>query len=110
MAMPAVQRSELGKDLRSFIQFLEKFYPNEILRVKEKVDPFFGVTSILWRLENERRFPIVIFDNIIGSTFPCVTNVHASFPRLAMAARSTSLARVQPPPRLQWGTLIGVTS
>jgi len=85
MEMPAKQRTGLGKDLRSYIQFLDEFYPNEILRVKEEVDPFFGVTAILWRLEKERRFPLVIFENIKGSKFPCVTNVHASFPRLAMA-------------------------
>ena len=85
MALPAEQRTELGKDLRSFIRFLEKFYPNEILRVKEEVDPIFEVTAMLWRLEKERRFPVVIFDNIRGSEIPCVTNVHASFPRLAMA-------------------------
>ncbi len=85
VALPAEQRTALGKDLRSFIRFLEKFYPDEILRVREEVDPIFEVTAMLWRLERERRFPVVIFDKIKGSEIPCVTNVHASFPRLAMA-------------------------
>jgi len=82
---PAEQRTELGKDLRSFIRFLEKFHPNEILHVQQEIDPVFEATALLWRLEQERRFPVVIFDKIKGSQLPCVTNVHASFPRLALA-------------------------
>jgi 2,5-furandicarboxylate decarboxylase 1 len=39
----------------------------------------------LWALENQRRYPVVVFDNIKGASMLCVTNVHASFPRLAMA-------------------------
>lgn len=85
MALPVDQKAELGQDLRSFIGFLEKYYPNEVLRVKREVDPIFEATAILWRLEKEQRFPVVIFDNIKGSEIPAVTNVHASFPRLAMA-------------------------
>jgi UbiD family decarboxylase len=83
--LPPEQKAELGKDLQSFIRFLEKHYPNEILRVKQEVDPIFEAMAILWRLENERRYPLVVFDNVKGAELPAVTNVHASFPRLAMA-------------------------
>jgi 2,5-furandicarboxylate decarboxylase 1 len=83
--LPAEQQAELGTDLQSYIAFLEKNYPDEVLRVTKEVDPRFEATAILWRLEKERRFPLVIFENIKGSSIPCVTNVHASFPRLAMA-------------------------
>jgi 2,5-furandicarboxylate decarboxylase 1 len=83
--LPEEQRKELGKDLQSFLRFLETYHPNEVLRVKREVDPIFEATAILWRLEKERRFPLVVFDHIKGSELPCVTNVHASFPRLAMA-------------------------
>lgn len=78
-------RGELGRDLQGFIRFLEDNHPNEVLRVQRDVDPIYEATAILWRLERERRFPVVIFENIKGSEIPCVTNVHASFPRLAMA-------------------------
>lgn len=83
--LPADQKQELGKDLQGYINFLEKYYPDEVLRVSREVDPVFEATAILWRLEQERRYPVVIFENIKGSDLPCVTNVHASFPRLAMA-------------------------
>ena len=53
MLAPAEQRTELGKDLRSFIRFLEKFHPNEILHVQQEIDPVFEATALLWRLEQE---------------------------------------------------------
>ena len=75
----------LGRSLHEFIDFLDEHHPGEVLRVKAEVDPVFEVTAALWRLEDERRFPLVIFENVKGSKIPCVTNVHASFPRLALA-------------------------
>lgn len=75
----------LGKSLHDFIDFLGKYHPDEVLRVTEEVDPIFEVTAALWRLEKEQRYPLVIFENVKGSSIPCVTNVHASFPRLALA-------------------------
>jgi 2,5-furandicarboxylate decarboxylase 1 len=83
--LSADQKAELGQDLQSYIAFLEKHYPDEVLRVSKEVDPIFEVTSVLWALENQRRYPLVIFENVKGSDIPCVTNVHASFPRLAAA-------------------------
>ena len=85
MALSVETRAATGQDLQSFIQYLEENHPDEVLRVTREVDPIFEVTAILWRLENERRFPLVIFENVKGSDLPVVTNVHASFPRLAMA-------------------------
>jgi 2,5-furandicarboxylate decarboxylase 1 len=87
MATQARHHSQdvLGRSLHEFIDFLDKYHPEEVVRVKEEVDPVFEVTAALWRLERERRFPLVIFENVKGSSIPCVTNVHASFPRLALA-------------------------
>ncbi len=83
--MAVTTKAATKQDLQSFLRYLEENYPDEVLRVSREVDPIFEATAILWRLENERRFPTVIFENIKGSSIPCVTNVHASFPRLAMA-------------------------
>jgi 2,5-furandicarboxylate decarboxylase 1 len=79
------QRTRLGRDLRGFLEFLEAEYPDDVLRLERQVDPVHEATAILWRLERERRWPVVVFEHIEGSRIPCVTNVHASFPRLAMA-------------------------
>src|SRR6188472_716107 len=85
MALAAERKTATGQDLQSFLRFLEEHYPDEVIHVDKEIDPVFEATAALWRLENERRFAAVVFDNIKGSQIPCVTNVHASFPRLAMA-------------------------
>ncbi len=75
----------MPKDLRSFLTFLEENYPEHIYHVKQEVDPVFEVTALLAKLEREKRFPVVIFDNVRGSTIPVITNMHADFHRLAMS-------------------------
>jgi 2,5-furandicarboxylate decarboxylase 1 len=74
-----------GRDLRSYLRFLEEQYPDQIYHVTREVDPHFEVTALLAKLEQQRRFPVVVFDRVKGSSMPVVTNVHASFQRLAMA-------------------------
>ncbi len=85
MALSAERVKEMGTDLGSFVAYLEKYHPDEVLHVSREVDPIFEATALLWRLENDHKFPTVIFDNIKGGNMPVVTNLHASFPRLATA-------------------------
>ncbi len=72
-------------DLRGFIQQLEEKFPHEVIRIKKEVDPKFGVTGIIDRLEKDNQFPLVIFENIKGSDMPLVANMHASFLRLRLS-------------------------
>ncbi|HET9917571.1 MAG TPA: hypothetical protein VFQ89_10710, partial [Candidatus Binatia bacterium] len=72
-------------DLRGFIAYLEAEHPEEIVRISKEVDPKFGVSGILERLERDGRFPLVIFENVKGSSIPLVANMHASFERLRYA-------------------------
>jgi 2,5-furandicarboxylate decarboxylase 1 len=69
-------------DLRGFIAYLEAEHPEHVVRITKEVDPKFGVSGILERLERDGRFPLVIFENVKGSTIPLVANMHASFERL----------------------------
>jgi 2,5-furandicarboxylate decarboxylase 1 len=85
MALTVQTQATTTQSLQAFLAYLEENHPDEVLRISREVDPLFEATAILWALENEGRFPAVIFENIKGSSLPCVTNVHASFPRLAMA-------------------------
>ncbi|MFQ5851384.1 MAG: UbiD family decarboxylase, partial [Candidatus Binatia bacterium] len=78
-------QSGIGESLGENIAFLEKHYPGEVIRVTREVNPIFEVTAILAKLEKLKQFPCVIFENVKGSNIPLVTNMHASFPRLAMA-------------------------
>jgi UbiD family decarboxylase len=70
-------------DLRGFIKYLEEKHPEEIFRVTKEVDPEFGVSGILHRLEADNHFRTVIFENVKGSDVPLVTNMHAGFERLS---------------------------
>ncbi|MBT5457547.1 MAG: UbiD family decarboxylase [Rhodospirillaceae bacterium] len=72
-------------DLRGFISYLEAEHPEQIVRITKEVDPKFGVSGILHRLEKDERFPLVIFENIKGSNIPLIANMHADFARLRLA-------------------------
>ena len=73
------------RDLRGFIEFLEEHHPHEVIRIRKEVDPKFGVSGILARLEKDDRFPLVIFEKVKGSDIPLVANTHASISRLCLA-------------------------
>ena len=75
-------------ELRSFIETIRQNQPEEVLTISREVDPRFEITALVVKLEQERRFPILIFENVRGSKFPVVTNVHASRRRLASAIGS----------------------
>ncbi|MBM3485942.1 MAG: UbiD family decarboxylase [Alphaproteobacteria bacterium] len=77
--------SPYSPDLRGFIAFLEAEHPEHVIRITREVDPKFGVSAILHRLEKDEKFPLVIFENVKGSRLPLVANMHASFERLRLA-------------------------
>ncbi len=77
-----------GIELRSFIENIRRDHPEEVLTISREVDPRFEITALVVKLEQERRFPILFFENVRGSKFPVVTNVHASRRRLASAIGS----------------------
>jgi 2,5-furandicarboxylate decarboxylase 1 len=83
--MTRLSNSPYSADLRGFIEFLEREHPEQVVRITKEVDPKFGVSGILERLERDGKFPLVIFENIKGSNIPLVANMHASFERLRLA-------------------------
>jgi 2,5-furandicarboxylate decarboxylase 1 len=82
--MTARSNSPYSADLRGFIAYLEAEHPEHVVRISKEVDPKFGVSGILERLERDGKFPLVIFENVKGSKFPLVANMHASFDRLRL--------------------------
>ena len=82
--MTTPSNSPYTPDLRGFIEFLEKEHPEQVVRITKEVDPKFGVSGILERLERDGKFPLVIFENVKGSKIPLVANMHASFERLRL--------------------------
>ena len=79
-------------DLRSFIEKVRQEFPEDVLTIKKEMDPRFEIATLVVKLEQERRFPILLFENVKGSKFPVVTNVHASRRRLAAPGEARSIA------------------
>ena len=51
-------------DLRSFIDKVRQESPDEVLTISKEVDPRFDITAFVVKLEQERRFPILVFEHV----------------------------------------------
>jgi 2,5-furandicarboxylate decarboxylase 1 len=55
----------MTKDLRTFVERLEKEYPGEILRISKPLSLLeHECVAILYQLEKQRKWPMVIFENV----------------------------------------------
>ena len=75
-------------DVRSFIDKVRQETPEDFLTITKEVDPRFEITALVAKLEQEKRFPVLLFENVKGTKFPVITNVHASRRRLTAAIGS----------------------
>jgi 2,5-furandicarboxylate decarboxylase 1 len=76
----------MAQDLRSFLDLLKRTRPADFQIVSRPVDPAYEITAIVAKLEKEgRRRPVLLFENVKGTSFPVLTNLHASRSRLAAA-------------------------
>ena len=77
----------MPQDLRSYLDLVES--QDDLVRVSEPVDPLHEVTALVAKLAQERRRrPVLVLENVKGSAFPVVTNLHASRRRMALAMGS----------------------
>jgi 2,5-furandicarboxylate decarboxylase 1 len=74
----------MAKDLRGFIAELEAKSPEEVARVTKRVSPRYEISAVLTHLENQKRFPLLYFENIENGRAPVIINAQAS--RSLMAA------------------------
>ena len=76
----------MPQDLRTFLDQVKRDNPQDFLVVSREVDPTFEITAITVKLEQEaKRRPILLFENVKGTKFPVLTNLHAGRSRLAAA-------------------------
>jgi UbiD family decarboxylase len=76
----------MAQDLRSFLDLVKRSRPADFQIVSRPVDPAYEITALVVKLEKEgRRRPVLLFENVKGTSFPVLTNVHASRSRLAAA-------------------------
>ena len=76
----------MAQDLRSFLDLVKRRKPGDFEIVSRPVDPRYELTALVVKLEREaKRRPALLFENVKGTKFPVLTNVHASRSRLALA-------------------------
>jgi UbiD family decarboxylase len=75
----------MSQALRDFIEEMKKKRPNEVVRVREEVDPKYEVTGIMLESERQGQYPLFLFDRIKGSHIPLVTGVISHRKRFADA-------------------------
>ena len=73
--------SQNQKNLRNFLNQLESRLPQDFYHVAREIAPAsFQVTALLQHLEDEKRFPVLFFENPLDmqgrpSAFPLLSNV-----------------------------------
>src|SRR5207237_10686740 len=76
----------MAQDLRTYLDLVKRRKPGDFEIVSKPVDPRFEITALVVELEREgKRRPVLLFENVKGTRFPVLTNLHASRPRLAAA-------------------------
>jgi len=79
----------MAQDLRSFLDVVKRSRAADFQVVGKPVDARYEITGLVAKLEKEgRRRPVLLFENVSGTTFPVITNLHASRSRLAAAINS----------------------
>jgi 2,5-furandicarboxylate decarboxylase 1 len=79
------------KDLRQWIETLEREAPQELIRIKKTVDPSkFEATAVMEKLESEGQFPAVLFENpqalkAENQGFKLLMNTFGTFSKMAVA-------------------------
>lgn len=74
----------MAKDLRTFIDQVVERFADDYLTVTREVDPEFELTGVLRKLQDEQRYPMVLFEQVKGLDTPVLGNALASRDRLAL--------------------------
>lgn len=75
----------MSKSLRSFLSEVATLQPGAIKRVETLVDRRFGITAYGARAEKDNQYPAFLFTNVDGSDIACVSNLVATYDRMALA-------------------------
>ncbi len=55
-----------AQSLRGFLTMVERRFPDELLRIRERVDPRFASTAAVFELERAGRSPVMVFEDLGG--------------------------------------------
>jgi UbiD family decarboxylase len=86
----------MAQDLGSFLDLVKRRKPEDFQIISRPVDPAYEITALVVKLERvDRRRPVLLFENVRGTRFPVLTNLHASRARLAAAINAAPDAMLQ---------------
>jgi 2,5-furandicarboxylate decarboxylase 1 len=81
----------MNMDLRNFLDDLQERLSDDFVRIERTVAPHhFEVTALLQHFENQKKFPVLLFENPLAmngerSAFPLLSNVFATRQRCALS-------------------------
>jgi len=76
----------MAQDLPGYLDLVKRTRPDDLLVVSKELDPAYEITALVVKLEREaRKRPVVICERVKGTSFPVLTNLHASRSRLALS-------------------------
>jgi alkylation response protein AidB-like acyl-CoA dehydrogenase len=84
----------MPKDLRTFLDQVTRAMPDEVRVVSQEIEPQWGATAVAARLEQQQRFPALIFRRIRGSRVPVVLNLGGADAGGRLVARVREAARI----------------
>jgi 2,5-furandicarboxylate decarboxylase 1 len=75
----------MAKNLRTFMRDAIERFPGSIKVVDVPVDRRFGITAYAAKLAEGGEYKGLLFNDVIGSRFPAVTNLMSSYDRMGLA-------------------------
>ena len=75
----------MAQDLRRFVDAYGRAHPGEVIRIPQPVSIEYDVMAVVLEYERQRRYPILLFEQVTGHDIPIVANVVASRRALAFA-------------------------
>ena len=74
----------VGQSMRAFLKMVARDHPEELVRISLPVRRELDITSAVLELARAGRHPVLVFENVEGSSMPVVTNLAAN--RMLLAA------------------------
>jgi UbiD family decarboxylase len=75
----------MNEDFRAFLRQMEETKEDGFIRIKKEVDTRYEVIAIVTKLEQTRKLPLILFENIKDRAIPAVVNCYATRGRVASA-------------------------
>lgn len=75
----------MGEDFRGFLKDMEETKEDGFIRIRRETDTRYEVAAIVRKLEQARKVPLIMFENVKGSAMPVAVNCNASRGRVAFA-------------------------